>query len=139
MTSTSSGDAPDHSRAEPGAATARALAGRLRAEDWREAAAGVAYRSIQTRFRVAVDRNDSPEALRLVAEEAYASADGAERRMAEDLLAVIRDELSLSDLGALTTVFGEALITAAKHQGTERHMDEVFGTLERLLEKAASR
>jgi hypothetical protein len=58
--------------------------------------------------------------------------------MAEDLLAVIRDELSLADLAALATVFGEALIATGKSRHVAGHMELVFETLESLLDKAAA-
>lgn len=106
--------------------------------DWREIAAGDAYRSVQTRFRVAVDRNASLDILRLVGDEARSDPDANGRCVAEDLLAVIRDELSLTDLAALTAVFGEALIAAGKERASAGHMELVFETIERLLEKAAA-
>lgn len=121
-----------------GAVTARELAGHLKPEDWRETAAGDAYRSVQTRFRIAVDRNASLDILRLVGDEARSDPDANGRRMAEDLLAVIKDELSLTDLAALTTVFGEMLIATGKERASAGHMETVFETLERLLEKAAA-
>lgn len=121
-----------------GSVTARELARRLKPEDWHEAAAGDAYRSVQTRFRIAVDRNASLDVLRLAGDEACTDPDANGRRMAEDLLAVIKDELSLTDLAALTTVFGEALIGTGKERAAAGHMELVFETLERLLEKAAA-
>lgn len=119
-----------------GSATARELARGLKPEDWREIAAGDAYRSVQTRFRIAVDRNASLDVLRLAGDEAGTDPDANGRRMAEDLLAVIRNELSLADLAALTTVFGEMLIATGKERGLAGHMSLVFETLEGLLDKA---
>jgi hypothetical protein len=119
-----------------GPATARELAGHLNPADWREVAAGDAYCGAQARFRVAVDRNASLDVLRLTGVPSDPDADG--RRMAEDLLAVIRDELSLADLAALATVFGEALIATGKSRHVAGHMELVFETLESLLDKAAA-
>lgn len=127
---------PNTPRCQAGPVTARELAGQTKQEDWHEIAAGDAYRSVQTRFRIAVDRNASLDVLRLAGDEACVDPDANGRRMAEDILAVICNELSLADLAALTAVVGELLIATGKERASAGHMELVFETLEGLLDKA---
>ena len=101
-------------RRGPASLTAREIAEALPADEWRTVASATVYPHAQRRLAVTVSMNTSPEVFRYIEDEDYS----ARSKFAEELLAIIGEDLSANDEMAFIRALGKRLTAWQARRGS---------------------